>query len=40
MTWTHIIVGLIGFFLGGTAGALGMALCAIAGRDLEVERHE
>lgn len=40
MTWTHIIVGLIGFFLGGTLGVFAMALCAIAGRDVEIDSHE
>ncbi len=35
MTWTHIIVGLICFFIGGTFGVFAMALCAIAGRDAE-----
>lgn len=40
MNSTHIIVGLIGFFIGGTLGALGMAFCAMAGREVEVDGHD
>lgn len=35
MTWTHWLAVVIGFFVGGTIGAFGMALCALAGRDQE-----
>ncbi len=35
MTWTHAVIGIIGFFVGGTFGAFGMALCVMAGRNQE-----
>lgn len=40
MTWTHIIVGITCFFAGGFLGVFAMALCAMAGREVEIDSHE